>query len=325
VRYLFVALAALLVLALPSAVQAAPDPRTCVGYAETRQFVDAQSWWMRTPGKTGTEFGHSHVGLCVPEREMISGTVPLDVRLMLHDNRAESGSVRFVVKGDGYEKELSRQSLSWACPVPGTCEQWRSYLLPTSAFDYSGWQEIRIRAFTNEPDGKTMQASMGFRVFVQNGKTRNDYTRKPWLRGKGWYSDNGYCEATYRSDVTPLPDAAVSGTWSPYLQQVFHGASDDLPVTRSGIRVDPDFHTNPPQEGTVLYDAPGEHLGPLPIDTLSFAYGRHRLHMRTDCDTPSGSTLSGILVVPFDVANGTRSHLHRKSRLLRPRPRRPSP
>src|SRR5215211_2578360 len=76
----------LLVLALPAAAQAEPNPLTCEGYPQKRQFVEAQSWWTVKPGQTGTNHGHLHVGACIPERETISSPTTLDVRLILHDN-----------------------------------------------------------------------------------------------------------------------------------------------------------------------------------------------------------------------------------------------
>src|SRR5437764_335020 len=48
--------------ALPSL--AVPDPLNCTGYPEPRTFMEAQSWWEQTAGKTGTEYGHVDVGTC---------------------------------------------------------------------------------------------------------------------------------------------------------------------------------------------------------------------------------------------------------------------
>src|SRR5438093_7713516 len=71
---------------------AAPNSLTCEGYPQARVFVDAQSWWRTTPGMSGTDFGHVHVGGCIPERETLSENTQLDVRVMLHDNPASSTS-----------------------------------------------------------------------------------------------------------------------------------------------------------------------------------------------------------------------------------------
>jgi hypothetical protein len=40
--------------------------------------VDFQSSWRTSPGEAGTDFGHAHVGGCIPEREKMQGeTIPL--------------------------------------------------------------------------------------------------------------------------------------------------------------------------------------------------------------------------------------------------------
>ena len=57
-----VLLAGFLSLAIRSvAVEAATTPSgtPCV-------LQESQSWWMTTPGKSGTQSGHVHIGACMP-------------------------------------------------------------------------------------------------------------------------------------------------------------------------------------------------------------------------------------------------------------------
>src|SRR5438876_8688260 len=85
-----------------------------------------------------------------------------------------------------------------------------------------------------------------------------------------------------------------------------HGAIDDLPVTAYSVRLDPDFHADPMNEGTVLRDGLGEFPEQdVPIDTSLLPDGQHRLFLRADCDDPRGSTNSGVLVVNFTTATAT--------------------
>src|SRR5438093_3114580 len=85
-----------------------------------------------------------------------------------------------------------------------------------------------------------------------------------------------------------------------------HGAIDDLPVTAYSVRLDPDFHADPMNEGTVLRDGLGEFPEQdVPIDTTVLPDGQHRLFLRADCDDPRGSINSGVLVVNFTTANGS--------------------
>ena len=314
-RRLLTSLLCLLALAaiVPTTASAHAGPQACMGapgnqaasvYNETRQFVDFQSWWRTTPGQSGSDFGHAHVGACIPERESMQGaTIPLDIRLVLHDNAARTDTqypgLSIVVKGKTQETTVKKANFpGWTCPV-GTCERWVHYDLPQSAFNESGLQEIRFRFFVDEPDGNRMIASGNWQTYINNGKPRADVTRSAYLRSKGWYSGAGYCETSLRS---ALPDSALSAaTWTPTLAQVWHGASVDRPVSSHDNRYDADHHAGIP--GTVL--AAG--IGPfgrrrVSVPVGAMAPGTHKLNSRADCDDPRGSTNSGVLVLPFAVA-----------------------
>jgi hypothetical protein len=277
---------------------AAPNPLTCEGYPQPRVFVDAQSWWKTTPGMSGTDYGHVHVGACIPERETLSENTYLDVRMILHDNPGELFNFELVYHGADYETPVDFPQSDITCPVPGTCERWVQVPVDLALFGHSGLQELRFRASVDLPQGNTMIASLDWQLYVQNGTPPRNQTRLPFLRGKGWYTGSGYCEA---DDISvPVPKAPLSSTWSPRLRVVNHGEIDDLPVTAHSVRLDPDFHADPMNEGTLLVEGPGELLEQnVPIDTSLLADGRHRLFMRADCDDPRGSTNSGVLVVSF--------------------------
>ena len=74
-------------------------------------------------------------------------------------------------------------------------------------------------------------------------------------------------------------------------------------MTHHSVRIDPDFHAQPPVPGALLVDGAGGWAGSAAIDTTLLTNGRHRLVLRADCDDPRGSTNSGVLVVTFTVAN----------------------
>ena len=305
----------------PNAAQAFPGTQACIGapsdqpaatYSETRQFVDAQSWWTTTPGQSGTNFGHAHVGACIPERESLSGaTFPLDIKLQLHDNPARPSSsvypgLSIVLKGTDYEITNKQFAfLGWSCPV-GTCVQWVHYDVPLAAFGHSGLQEVRFRFLVDEPDGNRMIANMNWQVTINNGKSVADVTRQPYLRGKGWYTGSGYCESAVRS--VPLPDTPVAQPYSPIVSQVWHGEPTDLQVTGHTNRLDADFHAGIP--GTTLADVPAAAatdaaagaFGPAALTVPTLSSGTHKLLGRADCADPRGSTNAGVLVFPVQVA-----------------------
>lgn len=295
----------------PQACIGAPARQPAPSYSETRQFVDFQTWWRATPGEVGgSDFGHAHVGACIPERESIQGaTIPLDIRLVLHDNAARTDTqypgLSIVLKGKSQETTIKKASYpGWTCPV-GTCERWFHYDLPQSAFANSGLQEIRFRFFVDEPDGNRMIASGNWQTYINNGKPRADVTRQAYLRAKGWYTGAGYCETSVRS--VPIPDDVIdTPIWSPTVAQVWHGTAADLPVTGYDNRYDADNHAGIP--GTVLASGDGP-FGPAPLSVPvgSIAAGTHKLNTRADCDDPRGSTNSSVLVLPFTVAGDAQS------------------
>lgn len=283
----------------------AADPLTCDGYPEARQFVESQAWWRTTPGLSGTDFGHAHLGACIPERETLtSATVPLDIRLILHQNPADPSSTSrpyasVIVKGTDYEKTLVKfYDLGWGCPFE-TCVRWKHYDLPLSAFNHAGLQEIRLRWFIKEPDGNEMHTSINFQTYVENGKSRANVTRRPYPRFKGWYTGAGYCEASMTT--VPLPDASLTAPWTPTIWQAWDGSAEDLRVSRHVVTLDPDAHADPPVPGTVLAQGDGERIAPVTVDPATLAPGPHKLVARTECDDPRGSTNSGVQVVTFKV------------------------
>lgn len=288
------ALAVLAVLAAPAAHAA--DRLTCAGYAEHRQFVDAQSWWLRTPGRSGTSFGHVHLGGCIPEREVQRGTIGLDVRLVLHDNPGKVAEAVLVTKTNSSEvtRIHDRSLRGLTCPR-GTCERWMHWNVPLSWFDRSGLQEIRYRAYVDVPDGNRMIVSLNFQTTIVNGRSRSTFSRMPYLRAKGWYTRSGYCEASLRE---PLPDAAVPWSHRFPVAVVDHGSGDLNPTHAIALR-DADFHAGIPG---VRY---AESNGPLGVRAVPFAafapLGRHKALVRADCRDPRGSTNSGVLVFPYTV------------------------
>jgi hypothetical protein len=287
----------------PTAAATVPDRVTCGGYPEPRIFVESQSWWLRTPGGSGTDFGHMHVGACMPYHQTVSGVIGLDVRIILHDNPGRFDYLNPVLVSNSQELSLAHNLTlhDFTCPV-GTCTGWVHLDVDTRLISSDGRQEIRLRAYVDEPDGNIMHSSINTLATFRNGNAVSDLDRRPYQRGKGWYTGSGYCESDVVSD---LPVGPVSGVWSPALRIVDHGAADDLPVTHHSVRLDPDFHAVPPVPGTILVDGSGPWAGSVAIDTRTMANGRHRLVLRADCDDPRGSTNSGLLVVAFTVANGT--------------------
>jgi hypothetical protein len=297
----FAALASLTLAMLTAVIPAAPAGASgsCEG---SRVFVESQAWWAPNPGTTGgNNFGHVHLGACIPERDTISGPITIPVRVILHHNPGYLRDISVVHKTTNSEVTVAKLVPSVRrCPVDQTCEINMTATIDPMKFDRRGLQEIRFRAFVDEPDGKQMHTSLNFQSYIENGKTLSNVTRQPYLRSKGWYTGFGYCEPDFLS--VPVPDGPVSGRWSFAVKQVDHG-SEDVDPTYHSVRLDSNAHANLP--GTVLNEGPG----PLPattltIDTTTLANGPHRLVQRVDCASGNQVT-SGVQVITFDVANPT--------------------
>lgn len=274
------------------------NPVTCEGYPESRVFVESQAWWTTTPGKSGSNFGHAHLGACIPERETLRTDTHFDVRVILHNNPGKVKYGALVVKGGDYETTVHKayDLAGFTCPV-GTCERWVRMPLSIASFQRSGLQEVRFRLFIKEPDLQEMHTSINWQTNVANGRSVSNVTRRAYLRSKGWYTSAGYCEAAVTS--VPVPDNPITTTWNPVLRLMWDGDSGDLPPTHHNVTLDPDNHADPPKPGTVLRDGPGGWEGSVDIDPLGLTPGPHKLVARSDCDDPRGSTNSGVLVVNF--------------------------
>ncbi len=297
-KSLFAALAALPLLAL-TAIFAVPSEAS--GPCEdSRVFVESQAWWAPTPGTTGgNDFGHVHLGACIPERDTITGVTTIPVKVILHHNPGTLRDLSVVFKTTNSETTVAKLvPPRRTCPVDQTCEINMTATIDPAKFDRAGLQEIRFRAFVDEPDGKQMHTSMNFQAHIQNGKTVSHVTRQPYLRSKGWYTGFGYCEPDFLS--VPVPDAPISGTWEFSVKQVDHG-SGDVDPTRHTVALDANAHAGIP--GIILKQGPG----PLPattfsVDTTTLSNGIHRLAQRVDCAS-GNQTNSGVQVIVFEVFN----------------------
>ena len=198
---------------------ATPPPPSSVpnGCKEGWYPVDGQSWWWEPSFGGDKEFNsrHLHVGGCIPRRSTtLSGTVPFDVVVKMHNN---PGKVYYVAvaqfSSDGTERTTSVNP-GWTCPTRD-CTFVRRFDIPMSNFTRSGLQEIRFRASDRQSDmGTEIRASVNFQAHIANGKSWGTYSRNPYVRGKGWYSGMNYCEASYRDDLRQWPYSPLRA-WSP--------------------------------------------------------------------------------------------------------------
>jgi hypothetical protein len=270
-----------------------PDPVNCTGYPEPRMFLESQSWWTQTPGRQGNNFGHIHVGTCFPYKQRVSGIVNFDLRVIIHDNPGTAYLLRVMTE----DSVLYQKSISLKCPVPGSCTFWFPISADTAKASHDGRNELRMSVKLKEPDGKVMFNSSGWQVYLENGKALRDYRSSDMTEARGWYTDVEYTNARLDSDI---PRSSVSGLWT--FKVSLKPGSGGLPVTYHRVILDPNFHEGIP--GTTVKQGTGPYSGTITIDTRKLANGKHKLVLKSDAaDSASGSTNSGLLVVPFSVRN----------------------
>lgn len=269
---------------------------TSCGHQPGRVFLESQGWWR---ADDGTDAGHVHIGTCFPVGETISGDVVFDVRVIMHENPGTLTRVQVgVVSGDNSGTEPTAVHPETRCAEGQTCVSWHRLRFDTTAADYDGLAEFRFQARTVLDTGKVLFASTGFPAVLANGAPRVDHRDRLVTVGRGWYTDAGYQNADFRG---PVPRSTVSGTWE--VDVKLSEGADGRPASRWFVLVDPAFHADEDQFGTVVASGTGEHDGVVDIDTTRLEDGPHRLVLRTDSDQPDGAVHSGLLVIPFDVDN----------------------
>lgn len=297
VLFATLATAFMLLSALPSL--AVPDPLNCTGYPEPRTFMESQSWWEQTAGKSGTEYGHVDVGTCFPFGQTLTGNVSFDVRVVLYDEPGTLSTVELQLFGRKSGKTIAKASnVNSKCLGDAPCTLWFHLTGNTALYPADGRQEFRFHAIVNQPDGKKTMPSTGWQAYLNNGHPRSDYRNSDdFLEARGWYTGEGYTTARMTS---PLPKAPVSGVWNVAVKLA--PGSGGRPVAEHFAFIDPCL-TCDGTSGTVVRQGAGSFQGNLSIDTRWLSNGLHQLVLRSDAPSNTGSTLSGLLVIPFVVRN----------------------
>jgi len=283
---------------VPARAVAAPDPLTCQGYSEPRVFLDSQGWWVPQPGQTGQNFGHIHLSTCYPLYSTVSGTVPFDLQLVMHDNPGAIRRIRVYICSNQQNKQPCPEQpvvpLNLTCPSPGTCTFWQHVDVNTLNYPYDGLANIRFRVEALEPDGHTLRTSQYWLTDIENG---NPPLTSPsdFIKARGWYSGGaGYSNADLKHSSWPPP---TSGTWTINFQ-----CGSTLEVLDCLVAVDPDFHAG--SDGIVLFNQAGaDRPSSVTLDLSTLTPGTHYLAIRSrTLVTKLASSSAGILKLPFTVS-----------------------
>ncbi len=291
----------MLAVTVPAQAQTAvPDPLACTGYPQPRIFLQSEAWWEQTSGESGTAYGHVDVGTCFPLGQTLTGKVDFDVRVVLYDEPGELYTVELQLFGKKSGKVIaSKSNLNVKCPGEEPCTLWYHLTGDTALYPLDGRQEFRFHALVKQPDGKRTMPSTGWQASLKNGHPKQDYRKSDdFTEGRGWYTDEGYTIARL---TTPPPAQPVSGVWN-FGVKLAPG-SGGRQVDEHYVLVDPCFTCDTESYGHIIEEGSGSFEGKLNIDTRNLANGYHVLLLRSDAPSPTGSTLSGVLAIPFIVRN----------------------
>jgi hypothetical protein len=309
--------------AAPAAAQV-PNLADCTGYAQPRVPLESQSWWSQGAGVGNSQPGdslngrdeHAHVRVCVPHNVVVSGTVRLDLQLMLHEtptgyvHRARIQDRDRTLVNDDLVAET--KSL---CAGKTNCEYTATYFLNTSGLS-TGRHEFRFHHEMARGDGARALATNGWHICIRSCSPEVSQAvtfpvtegRSKWVERTG--TDYGYNNARLVSGVPWSGSSGyrrLSGTWCPHIRTL--AGAGGRPVVRSFVSVDPRWHDysvpGSPNgyPGRVYVDEPNAINRQVCIDTRQLSDGLHRLFMRGDGQAATGKQ-GGVYLVPFFVANG---------------------
>jgi len=280
----------------------APNTDTCEGYRPRRVWIDTQVWWIQTPGQGGSDFGHVHLATCFPLYQSVSGQVPFEFLITMHNNPGRLGSVDIdIPDAQNIGTRVAQLALvefnpPLTCPIGQTC-QWRIPIVAnTTLLPYDGRQTWRLHALVAEPDGKHMLISSGHTATISNGRSIVDSVVSEQLEGKSWYTGADYARTVIRG--TPVPNRPVR---KPFPIRFYCASDSPYPLSECLVTVDPDFHNG--YDGTALLRLanPTEVFRTITIDMSQFSIGFHRLAFRGCAPQPNGSTLCNITAFKFNI------------------------
>jgi hypothetical protein len=268
--------------------------------------IELQGWW--TP-----DYGHIHAAVFLPigPDQTVSGTLELNIRVILHNNPSEFYEIRF----DDEKGILKRIPISPPLTCTGTCVWEFTESLDTTSMK-SGWREFRIKALTQTPDGIRYSNSSGIMLNVQNGGSTKDYhaSWKNRLIGRGWYETEGYSNAV----IENLPVVPLTGI------HTFRIRAQNLGTARLCYSIDKTHHVpatihwpeQPHSDGVISECFEGDYTCStcwidIPVDTSLLTEGWHTFAARAEspplkesiCDGCSGekNLLAGTAKLWFYV------------------------
>lgn len=286
----------IILIAVSATASAAGDPTTCAGYPEKRVYLQSHGWWQAPgvafPGK------HVHLETCFPLHQKVKGIVRFDTIIRLHamQNNGAINLVRVQIFNNGTPDQFTTQkSVNLSCSVTDC-----SWVIPidvdTTRVPNDGRWEFRMTA--NVPktaEGNRFYQTTRWSATLNNGKiVKNGESLNRSPGAAGWYTGVDY------QNVFCGPNDGYSLVSSPKSGVVTIACKFEMQTAFASI--DPNFHAGDPGKILLNYSTGG--MKNITIDTRKLSNGPHKLLLRTDAKvTKPQGTASGVLVLPFTVAN----------------------
>jgi len=257
-------------------------------YDPLKVAVEAQAWWV-------PNFGHIHLAVKAPIGRVVSGTMELDARFLLHDNPAALRvlTVDPDVGGLVAEPAVNRfQSNGYNdyCPYNGTVSNtcaWDTPVLVDTTRWKDGWRQVMVRLTARGPDGGLdFVAEVQFLIYSQNGNILKDAAfyegdgRKVEIRG--YYGGQFIYQM---AAIQAIPTTPVSGPMTLWVRAT-QPNNQRMIIELDKTHAHPAVGTWPAEEmsvGEVLLDVSGGANNvwrPIVIDTTPLAPGWHWLAIR---------------------------------------------
>ena len=179
------------------AASLAPPLVHAQGFDPQQIPVELQAWW-------APAFGHIHAAVRLPLGQTVSGTLRLEVRVVIHSN---PGKV-FKVYATTESTTLASTKVNLSCPYDGVTETNCAFSVPLSldtTLVPDGWRELRVKVKSLTPDVKTFYVSSSLGIQVENGKADSDYSKfsgtSKRVGGVAYYT--GVTETSVRFEDSP--------------------------------------------------------------------------------------------------------------------------
>jgi hypothetical protein len=254
--------------------------------------------------------------MCYPLNQTVvgaTGTIPLDIRIQLHNVTGTAKQVRIIPYNNGITQKITLNN--WTCTA-ADCERWIHVDFPLANVTKEGWTEFGAWVDMDMPNGATgTGARLWYNlnrwwVYFDNGKElRTGVPNPPVVGGGSWLPETVTGGSNYATSQiamaqfpwNPTTGAMIpkSGTWNPVVNFQVSAGSD---LRRGKAMIDPNLHGTPPSEGTVIYNGTAG-TKTLSINTTLLSDGLHKLVLVGITDHSTGVEQSGVQVVPFLVDN----------------------